>query len=96
MGRTGAKNLTDATHRPIPPTFTRGSSYDRPEGYADRSRQDRGCASIMACHSGSAAYIERMALASNTRVFGIGVSVPLSTGRRSSRLILMTKYLHVQ
>jgi len=32
MGRTGAQNLTHATHRPIPPTFTRGSSYDRPEG----------------------------------------------------------------
>jgi hypothetical protein len=24
MGRTGAQNLTHATHRPIPPTFTRG------------------------------------------------------------------------
>jgi hypothetical protein len=63
----------------------------------------RCCASIIACHSGSAAYIERMALASKlwfqtqtARVFGIGVSVPLCTGRRSRHLILMTKYLHVQ
>src|SRR5262245_46394156 len=103
MGRTGAQNLTHATHRPTPPTFTRGSSYDRLEGYAGRSWQDRGCASIMACHSGSAAYIERVGSSIETldsdsdRYTSPGpeVSVRISSGGRPRHLILMTKYLHL-